>query len=143
MDTLYSQWVKAVKAAAKTTLLTTRENRTTERKVSTRTKELISKREKMNPRKCSREKYEALQSKIKESSLRDFKSWINANVQDMERSYAQKNTRKLFAIVNKLSKKAKPPPQNLKTDESDKLLESSTEAAKVWLMAQTGHRLQD
>ena len=73
-----------------------------------------------------------MKAQIKDSSLQDFKDWVNENVDMMEAAYARGNTSKVFKIVNKLSRKAKPPPQNLTRDKNGKLLESAEELAATW-----------
>ena len=100
---------------------------------STRTKRLIHKRSKMNRRKNSKADYMAINEEIKESRKQDYKDWINQCVSEMEDANAKNNSRKVFSILNKLSKKPKPPPQNLKTNEQGKPLTSAKEAANVWL----------
>ena len=81
--------------------------------MSERTKKLYAKRTRMNPKSNTKDEYSRIQEQIKNSSLQDFKDWVTRNVQDMEGAYAQNknnnNTRKLFTIVNRLSKKPKPP----------------------------------
>ena len=47
----------------------------------------------------------------------------------MENANACNNTGKVITIVNQVSRKAKPPPQNITTDEHGKILESVKEAA--------------
>ena len=58
---------------------------------------------------------------------------MNDRVKEMEDANACNNTRKVFSIVNQLSKKPKPPPQNIKSDANGKILESAKEAAELWL----------
>ena len=43
------------------------------------------------------------------------------------------NMKKIFHIVGKITRKPKPPPQNLSTDEQDKLLDSAEETAAICL----------
>ena len=50
----------------------------------------------------------------------------------MEKTNLCQDTRTVFAITNKLSKRPKPPPQNLSTDGKGNLLESAEETANAW-----------
>ena len=90
------------------------------------------KRADMDRDKNSAREYRNIQSEIKESCLQDYKDWVNRCVTEMEAANAVGNTRRVFAITNKLSKKPKQPPQNLSTDESGSLLKSAEEVAAVW-----------
>lgn len=98
------------------------------RDVSERTRLLIRTREGgMDSKKCTTEQYESIQDAIKESSLQDYKDWVNNRVVEMETS----DTRKVFAIVQptasypesliaivqQLSRKSKSPPQSITTNE--------------------------
>ena len=103
-------WQKATSAAAKATLPQKQSGRMQSRDVSDRTKNLISKKKALNPRLNSRSEFAAAQAAIKESSLQDYKDWVNNRVTEMESAYAVNNTRKVFSIVDKeLIRKPKPP----------------------------------
>ena len=69
----------------------------------------------MDPKKNSTAEFAAAQAAIKESSLQDYKDWVNKNVTEMENAYAVNNTHKVFSIVEKLVRKPRPPPQNIST----------------------------
>ena len=50
----------------------------------------------------------------------------------MEQTNARGKVTEIFAIMNMLSDKPKPPPQNLKKNAVGELLKSAEEVAKVW-----------
>lgn len=60
-----------------------------------------------------------------ESYIQDYKNWVNERVSEMEIVNAKNDARKVFAIVNQLSKQPKPPPQNITADKQGYLLESA------------------
>ena len=125
----------AVRATAKATLPTVSdEGGVAARKVSSRTKALIVKKKTMHPSTHSKADFNKLQQKINESSLRDYKDWINTCVCDMEDAKAkgQLRTSKLYHILNKITRKSKAPPQTPTTGENGNSLDSVEEAARLW-----------
>ena len=86
----------------------------------------------MDPKKNSTAEFAAAQAAIKESSLQDYKDWVNKNVTEMENAYAANNTHKVFSIVEKLVRKPRPPPQNISTDGQGKILDSANGVAERW-----------
>ena len=106
----YMHWQKATLAAAKAVLPPRTGGNLTARDVSDRTRQLIAKREGMDPKRNTRAEYDSNQQAIKESSLRDWKDWVNGRVTAMETANTHNDTRKVFAIVDQLSRKPKPPP---------------------------------
>ena len=45
--------------------------------------------------------------------MQDYKDWVEGRVREMEVANARNDVRKVFAIVNQLSKKVKPPHKTL------------------------------
>ena len=103
-----------------------------ERCLSAKTNSLFKKREKMSKKKNSPEEFKAIQSQIKDSCLKDFKDWVDGCVTEMEFANQRGNSKKVFRIVNQLSKSAKPPPKNLTSDSNGTLLKSPEEVAARW-----------
>ena len=89
-------------------------------------------REKMTRKKYSKEQFSQMQEEIKDSSLQDFKEWVDKCVGVMEEANAVGNVRKVQQQVQYLSKKAQPPPRNLTHDLEGKLLKSTEEIAAMW-----------
>ena len=75
--------------------------------------------------------FKKVQEDIRQSALKDFKDWIELYVNDVEQAHRAGNIRKVYRIVNESSKKPKPPPQNIKTDDQYRLLESAADTAKA------------
>ena len=132
LNRMFNNWQNAARATAKAVLPKVQVSNTAKRSVSKRTKDLYKKKKAMNKTRNSAEEFKKLQSNIRQSSLKDFKDWINLCVNDMEQAYRGGNIRKVFKIVNDISKKPKPPPQNIKTDDQGNLLGSATDTAKAW-----------
>ena len=130
----YMHWQRAARAAAKATLPQKLSGKPKARDVSTRTLNLVKAKKALDPKKNSRVDFATVQAAITESSLKDFKDWVNSRVVAMENAYAANNFHKVFSIVEKeLIKKSKPPPQNIPTDGNGKILESAAVAANRWL----------
>ena len=87
----------------------------------------------MSTRLHSKADFDRVRKEIKDSEQKDYKDWVNEHVSEMERAHSRGNFRKIFTLVNKLSRKPKPPPQNLTTDKDGKLLESAEATAERWL----------
>ena len=79
------------------------------RGVSDRTAELFRKRSKVKASANGKmpSQLDEIQKEIKSSCLQDFVDWVNDNVKAMEAANAVGDTRKIFSIVNYLSKKGK------------------------------------
>ena len=103
-----------------------------DRGISIRTKRLMAKRSKMIKRNSSRTKYKKIQRKIKESCIRDYVDWVDSCVSEMEETNKYGDVRKMYNLVNKISKKPNPPPSNLTRDKEGKLLQSPQEIVKRW-----------
>ena len=130
----YMHCEKATRAAAKASLPQKQGGKLQARDVSVRTRNLIKKKKAMDPKKNTTAEFAAAQAAIMESSLQDYKDWVNNRVTEMESAYAANNTRKVFEIVEKeLIRKSKPPPQGITTDGQGKILHSAKEAADRWL----------
>ena len=68
---------------------------------------------------------------IQESSIGDFKDWVNGCVSKMETSNDQDNTRKTFTVLNHLTKKPKSPPQGITRKADDELITSPEEVVDL------------
>ena len=73
-----------------------------------------------------------MQKDIKESCLRDYVEWVDTCVQEMEKANDFGDVKKIYKLVNKLSRKPKPPPSNLTKDEQGNLLKSPQEVVDRW-----------
>ena len=131
-DDMYMTWTTAITKAAKTTLPIRKQASLPLRDVSARTRRLFD--VKANTRKCKHttHEYSAIQDKIRESSLQDFRDWVRRNVEDMERANDRGDVKRIYALHNHLAATPKPPPRNLVTNASGALIKSSTELAAVW-----------
>ena len=128
----YRHWQKAAAAAAKAVLPPRQSGILMARDVSEKTRNLLKQRESMKKNSTSSQ-FSDIQQAIKQSSLEDYKNWVNERVREMEIANTRNDSRKVFAIVNQLSRKPKPPPQNITADKQGNLLESAEQAAEIWL----------
>ena len=131
-ESRYDSLCKAICDTAKETLPVKKSLAMAERCVSARTSQLFTQREKMRKKKNSKEQFNLVQSQIKESSLQDFKDWVEKCTEEMEMASTVGDSKKIYQIVQHLSKKALPPPRNLTHDSDGKLLKSPEEIAAMW-----------
>ena len=131
-ESRYDSLCKAIYDTAKETLPAKKSLAMKERCVSARTSHLFNQREKMTRKKNSKEQYSQLQRQIKDSSLQDFKDWVEECTEEMESASAVGDTKKIYQLVQHLSKKALPPPRNLTHDSEGRLLKSPEEIAAMW-----------
>ena len=108
LDEYVTDWKASVKEAAEEALPKTVEHKPTQNKVSERTRHLFKKRDKMHPSKNTKEEFAALTKEIQESSIKDFKDWVNVCVTDMESANEQGNARRTFAVLKYHLLKASP-----------------------------------
>ena len=102
------------------------------RDTSQRTKYLFSKRQRMTRRNSSKRQFKDIQSKIKESCLKDFNDWVDSCVKEMESANKLGDVRRIYHLVKKLSNKPKPPPTNLTKDEDGTILKGPSEKVVRW-----------
>ena len=76
----YARWQKATCAAAAATLPQKQSGKLLARDISDRTRNLIKNKDGMDPKKSSAADFTTAQAAIKESSLQDYKDWVNKNV---------------------------------------------------------------
>ena len=131
-ESRYDSLCKAIHETAKETLPAKKSLAMTARCVSDRTAALFKMREKMTKKKNSKEQFDQVQKQIKDSSLQDYKDWVDRCVDVMEEASAIGNVRKIYKQVQLLSKQAQPPPRNLTHDSNGNLLKSPEEIAKRW-----------
>ena len=131
-ETLYDQWTKAAKKAAKDTLPLKAKSKMLARDVSARTKRLFTEKERMSKINNTSQEFKEIQKKIKTSSLQDYVDWVDNNVSQMEAANARGDTGTIYRIVRHISDKPKAPPQNLTTDEDGNLLKSAEDLAATW-----------
>ena len=69
----------------------------------------------------------SLQKQIRESSLKDFKDWVEDCAEELTAANNVGNTKKIFEMVNTMEGKRKKPPKNLITNKQGQLLTCATE----------------
>ena len=84
------------------------------RQVSESTKALYTQRARKRGRTHSQ--FKALQSKIKQAGINDYKDWVAQQSKAMTKAKWQGDTKKIYEIVKTLSGKTERPPTNLTTD---------------------------
>ena len=95
-EDMYMTWTTAITKAAKTTLPVRKQASLPLRDVSACTRRLFD--VKANMRKCKHttQEYSAIQDKIRESSLQDFRDWVRRNVEDMERANDRGDVKRIY-----------------------------------------------
>ena len=128
-DKLYNDITTAIHHAVKTLPDIKRQKREA-REVSQRTKDLIAQRS--NGRRHTEQQFKELQAKIKDSSLQDFKNWVEKKSCEMDQANERGDTKKIYQIVNTLASKSEAPPRNLVTDGQGNMLGCATDVANRW-----------
>lgn len=100
--------------------------------VSQNTKNLYNAKAKMSRKKNNLGEFDKINHDIHQSSLKDHEDWIETNVTEMEAANRTGNTRKIFELLNHITSRPKPHPQNLTTDENGNLLKSAEDIAATW-----------
>ena len=132
LDEFVEDWKLSVKEAAEEALPKKVEHKIAENKISERTRTLFKKRDRMHPGKNTKDEFAEVRRQIQESSIRDFKDWVNECVSEMETANEQGNARKTLTVLKHLTKKPKPPPQGITRKEDGELITSPEEAAALW-----------
>ena len=117
--------MRAILAAAKITLPTVLKNKMKTRDVSPRTRKLFDIRANMSRTKHLLTEFDRVQVQIRESSIQDYRDWIERNVQEMEKANERGDVSRIYELLRNLSDSPKQPPQNLTTDEDGNLIKSS------------------
>ena len=91
----------AITYAIETVLPDVQRSRGVRRETSDRTKALYDQRAKMKG--CTQGQYDAHQEKIRKSTLRDFKEWVEKHGENMQEANGQGNTRAIYNSVKILS----------------------------------------
>ena len=128
----YENICRTVLEAADRVLPKRKSTRAPIRGTSERTKKLMAKRKRMNRMNSSRADFKKIQKAINDSCLKDYVEWVDSCVQEMEKANSYGDVRKIYNLVNKVSKKPKPPPSNLTTDEEGNLLKSPQDVVDMW-----------
>ena len=104
------------------------------REVSQRTKDLFAKRVKLGRKKSVSEgEFKAVQRDIKDSTLADFKQWVDKWVQDMDEANKVGDTKRVWKGVRVLSGKVNTkPPINLTQKNDGSSIDNPEMLVKVW-----------
>ena len=101
--------------------------------VTSRTKKLYKAKRKLQKHGNPQLKpLKTIQKQIRASCLQDFHDWVEASVSEMEKANTMGDVRRIYNLVNGLSKKPKQPPCNLTTDADGNLLRSPEDTASTW-----------
>ena len=119
---LYQFMNEAIAYAIDTVLPDVQRTRGVKRETSQRTKDLYAKRPKMKG--CTQGQFDEHQEKIKESTLRDFKEWVEKHSEKMKSANGQGDTRSIYKSVQTLSQGQQKSPKNLTTDGQGSMLKS-------------------
>ena len=130
-DKWFNDLCGAIHKAAKEVLPQRKTGKMPTRGISKHTKTLFLERARMR-RSDSRRKYARIQRKIKKSCLADFNHWVEGCVFEIEAANAVGNSKRVYALVKKLSCKPRPPPVNLTSDSKGNILCSPEDTANVW-----------
>ena len=132
----YMHLCTAIRHAITTVLPDKKREKRTTRTVSKRTKDLFEKRTRLgksHEQKRTKAEYKTIQKQIKESSLRDHADWVEKCAEEMAAANNVGDTRKLHALVKKLSgKEDKSPVVDIGVDKQGGVITNATERAKVW-----------
>ena len=130
-ESWYNSICKAIKESAKLHIPMRGDSKPTQRNVSERTKALFAKRASLMSRGASKSAIRKIRRQIKNSSLQDYKDWLDTTISDMEAANMVGDTKKIFRLVNFISGKPQAPPINLTKDGNGNLL-NSEEVAATW-----------
>ena len=109
-----------------------RKKKAPRRETSQRTKDLFAKRQRMTKRNSTKKQFKDIQSRIKESCLKDFQDWVDKCVREIEDANNLGDIRRVYNLVKKLSNKPKPPPSNLTKSADGKILKDPKDKVRRW-----------
>ena len=81
---------------------------------------------------CTAGEFKELQSQIQQSSLDDYKEWVQQQSETLAEANGRGDTKKIFEVVNTLKGKAEKPPANLTTDGQGSMLRNAEDVADRW-----------
>ena len=131
----YEHLCEAINHAIRTTLPDRQNGKRIHRSVSERTRDMFKKRTKMGKSKTkyTKDDFDKIQKKIKESSMRDHAEWVHACAEEMASANDVGDTRKLYQLVKQLSgKEDKQPAVDLSVDKQGAVITNAVERAEVW-----------
>ena len=128
----YEALCTSIKNAADKVLPKRKGTHVPERLTSERTKRLMEKRTRMNRKNSSRAQFRRMQKKIKESCLKDYVDWVESCVGEIEEANDYGDVRRIYHLVNKITRKPKPPPTNLTKNENGEPIQSPQAVVSTW-----------
>ena len=128
---MYDKMCSAIQLAINTVLPSRRRGSGVRREVSEKTKELYERRTKLC-KQGTKEQFEQVQREIKESSLADFKNWVEKWADVIKDAENVGDTRAIYKGVTSLAGKQAKPPSNLNTDAAGNMLQSAEDVAATW-----------
>ena len=78
------------------------------------------------------EQFKALQGKIRQAGLDDFKDWVRKCAEEAEKAESIGDTKAVFNIVKQMQGLSEKPPKNLNTDADGNVLLCADEVAATW-----------
>ena len=128
---LYSKLCDAIQHAVQSTLPERVMRKGVKREVSEQTKALFNQRTNLKGR-GTKEQYDNVQEKIKESSLTDFEMWVDKWAKKIEEAENVGDTKRIYEGVKVLAQKNERPSPNLTTDQYGNTLTCAEDVAREW-----------
>ena len=124
---IHTKITTAICGAAKATLPVVKRGKGVRRKVSATTTSLYEQRSRMRGK--IPEQFKALQGKIRQAGLDDFKDWVRKCAEEAEKAESIGDTKAVFNIVKQMQGLSEKPPKNLNTDADGNVLLCADEVA--------------